>query len=434
MKISVKESTLVAPAAATPSARLWISNLDLVMSSTHMNSVYFYRPSDGPDFFDTAALKAALGRALVYFYPLAGRLMKGEDGRLEIDCNADGVLFVAAESDGVLDDLGDFAPTAEHRLLVPTVDYSKDISTHPLLVAQVTRFRCGGVSLGIGNQHNVVDGSSGLHFVNSWARMARGLDITILPFLDRTLLRARDPPRPQFKHIEYEPYIPCNDTHNPPAEESTTIISMFKLTHDQLSTLKSTWQREGEGNKVVSYTSYEMLTAHIWRCVCRARGLSPSPTKLYIATDGRSRLRPPLPQGYFGNVIFTTTVFAFSADLQSKPVLYGASKIHDALARMDDNYLKSALDFLELHTDRKALVRGAHTYRNPNLGVTSWARLPIYDADFGWGRPIFMGPAGIPYEGLCYVLGSPTNDGSLSIAISLQKQHMNLFHNLLYQI
>lgn len=205
---------------------------------------------------------------------------------------------------------------------------------------------------------------------------------------------------------------------------------MFKLTRDQLTTLKSMSNEDGN-----SYTSYEMLTSHIWRCVCKARGLSEDhTTKLYIATDGRSRLRPPLPQGYFGNVIFTTTVVAFSGDLQSKPVSYGASKIHDALSSMNDNYLKSALDFLELQPDFKALVRGAHTYRNPNLGVTSWARLPIYDADFGWGRPIFMGPVWIPYEGLCYVLGSPTNDGSVSVAISLQKEHMNLFQKLLYQI
>lgn len=140
MKVYVKESTLVAPAAATPSVRLWNSNLDLVMSSTHMNSVYFYRPTGEPNFFDTAELKAALGRALVYFYPLAGRLRKGEDRRLQIDCNAEGVLFVVAESDGVLDDFGDFAPRPEHRLLVPAVDYANDISTHPLMVAQVTFF------------------------------------------------------------------------------------------------------------------------------------------------------------------------------------------------------------------------------------------------------------------------------------------------------
>lgn len=157
-------------------------------------------------------------------------------------------------------------------------------------------------------------------------------------------------------------------------------------------------------------------------------------TKLYIATDGRARLRPSLPPGYFGNVIFTATPTAVAGDLKSKPIWYAASKIHDQLALMDNDYLRSALDYLELQPDLKALVRGAHTFKCPNLGITSWSRLPIHDADFGWGRPIFMGPGGIAYEGLSFILPSPTNDGSQSVAISLQAEHMKLFEKFLYDI
>ncbi|KAK2977999.1 hypothetical protein RJ640_001183 [Escallonia rubra] len=207
---------------------------------------------------------------------------------------------------------------------------------------------------------------------------------------------------------------------------------MFKLTRDQLNTLKAKSKEDGN---TVGYSSYEMLAGHVWRCVCKARGLpDDQDTKLYIATDGRSRLRPSLPPGYFGNVLFTTTPIAVAGDLQSKPVCYAASRIHDALGRMNSDYLKSALDYLELQPDLKALARGAHTYRCPNLGITSWARLPIRDADFGWGRPIFMGPGGIAYEGLSFVLPSPTDDGSLSVAISLQAQTMKLFAKFLHEI
>jgi shikimate O-hydroxycinnamoyltransferase len=101
---------------------------------------------------------------------------------------------------------------------------------------------------------------------------------------------------------------------------------------------------------------------------------------------------------------------------------------------MDNDYLRSALDFLELQPDLSALVRGAHTFRCPNLGITSWVRLPIHDADFGWGRPIFMGPGGIAYEGLSFIIPSSTNDGSLSVAISLQAEHMKLFEKFIYDI
>ncbi|KAM3380555.1 shikimate O-hydroxycinnamoyltransferase isoform X1 [Capsicum galapagoense] len=435
MKIEVRESTMVQPATETRQIRLWNSNVDLVVPNFHTPSVYFYRPNGSANFFDGKVLKDALSRALVPFYPMGGRLCRDEDGRIEIDCKGQGVLFVEAESDGVVDDFGDFAPTLELRRLIPAVDYSQGIESYALLVLQITHFKCGGVSLGVGMQHHAADGASGLHFINTWSDMARGLDLTIPPFIDRTLLRARDPPQPKFPHIEYQPPPTLKVTaENAPNSEPVpeTSVSIFKLTRDQINALKAKSKEDGN---TVNYSSYEMLAGHVWRSTCMARGLAQDQeTKLYIATDGRARLRPSLPSGYFGNVIFTATPVAVAGDLQSKPIWYAASKIHDQLAIMDNDYLRSALDYLELQPDLKALVRGAHTFKCPNLGITSWSRLPIHDADFGWGRPIFMGPGGIAYEGLSFILPSPTNDGSQSVAISLQAEHMKLFEKFLYDI
>lgn len=304
------------------------------------------------------------------------------------------------------------------------------------LPLQVTYFKCGGVSLGVGMQHHAADGFSGLHFINTWSDMARGLDLTMPPFIDRTLLRARDPPQPVFDHIEYKPppsmKTPISIQPTKPGSDGSAAVSMFKLTRDQLNALKA---KSKEGGNTVNYSSYEMLAGHVWRSVCKARELEDDQdTKLYIATDGRSRLQPPLPPGYFGNVIFTATPVAVAGDLMSKPTWFAASRIHNALKRMDNEYLRSALDYLELQPDLKALVRGAHTFRCPNLGITSWVRLPIHDADFGWGRPIFMGPGGIAYEGLSFIIPSSTNDGSLSVAIALQPEQMKVFKDSLYDI
>nr|UGB90597.1 hydroxycinnamoyl-CoA shikimate/quinate hydroxycinnamoyl transferase [Sinopodophyllum hexandrum] len=430
MIINVKESTMVTPAEETPRRSLWNSNVDLVVPRMHTPSVYFYRPNGSSSFFDSKVLKEALSKALVPFYPMAARLKRDEDGRIEIDCDGQGVLLVVAETGSVIDDFGDFAPTLELRQLIPAVDYSGDISSYPLLVLQVTHFKCGGVSLGVGMQHHVADGASGLHFINTWSDMARGLDLTIPPFIDRTLLRARDPPTPVFKHVEYQPPPPMK-TPIPQSTPTETSVAIFKMTREQVSTLKAKSKEDGN---TINYSSYEMLAGHVWRSACKARGLSDDQeTKMYIATDGRYRLRPALPPGYFGNVIFTTTPTSVSGDLNTKPLHYAAGVIHNALVRMDDEYMRSALDYLEMQPDLSALVRGAHTFKCPNLGITSWTRLPIHDADFGWGRPIFMGPGGIAYEGLAFMLPSPNGDGSLSLAISLQPEHMKHFEKILYE-
>ena len=137
MIINVRDSTMVRPAEETPRRNLWNSNVDLVVPRMHTPSVYFYRPTGAANFFDTNVMKEALSKSLVPFYPMAGRLRRDEDGRIEIDCNAEGVLFVEADTGSVIDDFGDFAPTLELRQLIPTVDYSGDIGSYPLLILQV---------------------------------------------------------------------------------------------------------------------------------------------------------------------------------------------------------------------------------------------------------------------------------------------------------
>jgi shikimate O-hydroxycinnamoyltransferase len=142
MAITVRRSTMVRPARETPRQRLWNSNLDLVVPRFHTPSVYFYRCGGGPEvegFFDGERMRRALAEALVPFYPMAGRLARDEDGRVEIDCNGEGVLFVEADApNAAVDDYGDFAPTMELKRLIPAVDYTDDISAFPLLVLQVS--------------------------------------------------------------------------------------------------------------------------------------------------------------------------------------------------------------------------------------------------------------------------------------------------------
>lgn len=128
---------MVKPSEETPKHALWNANVDLVVPSMHTPSVYFYRPNGAPNFMDAKVLKQALSKALVPFYPMSGRLRRDDDGRIEIDCNAEGVLFIEAETTDIINDFGDFAPTLELRKLIPTVDYSGGIHTYPLLVLQV---------------------------------------------------------------------------------------------------------------------------------------------------------------------------------------------------------------------------------------------------------------------------------------------------------
>ncbi|KAK0595170.1 hypothetical protein LWI29_004229 [Acer saccharum] len=428
MKINIKESSIIYPAQDTPKRKLWLSNLDLLVARIHLPTIYFYKPNGSSNFFNAQLLKETLSKALVPFYPVAGRLGCDENGRLEIQCNAEGVLFVEAETESAVDDFNGFTPCLEFRQLVPEIDYSSHISSYPLLVLQVTYFKCGGVTLGVGMHHSLADGASSLRFIKTWADIACGISsTTITPLHDRKLLlRVRIPPTPALVHHNEYDIISSQQISDIADENHSTV--MFNITLEQLKTLKRKSSVEDR-----KFSTFELLAAHIWQCTCKARGLAEDlATRLYIPVDGRSRLDPPLPDGYFGNVLFSSTSVALSSDLKSEPLSNTAVRIQKALKQMDNEYLRSALDYLQMQTDLTPLIRRPNAFRSPNLNINSWVRLPVHDADFGWGRPVFMGPASVLYEGTVYVLPSPTDDGSLSLIVRLEACHMQLFHKLLY--
>lgn len=124
--IEIISSELVVPSEETPKAPLWLSNLNLAAGRGHTTTVFLYRPNNraSDDFFSVGTLKSSLAKALVQFYPLAGRLgVNRDDGRIEINCNGDGALFVVARTDAMLDDFDGFAPSTEMRnLFVPPAE------------------------------------------------------------------------------------------------------------------------------------------------------------------------------------------------------------------------------------------------------------------------------------------------------------------------
>ena len=116
-KVEVLSSEMVVPADETPRGSIWLSNLDLAGRRGYTPTVYFFHTNADPDFFSTDSMKDSLARALVLFYPLAGRLGLDGAGRVQVDCTGEGVVFVTARSEHYsLEDLiNEFVPCGEMR-------------------------------------------------------------------------------------------------------------------------------------------------------------------------------------------------------------------------------------------------------------------------------------------------------------------------------
>ncbi|KAF5193040.1 Hydroxycinnamoyl CoA shikimate/quinate hydroxycinnamoyl transferase, partial [Thalictrum thalictroides] len=172
--VSINKSSTVKPNELTPDVKLWLSESDQIKPYTHAPTFYIYLPQNIAISSPFETLKRSLSHVLVPYYPLAGRLNSIGGGRFVLNCNGLGAEIFEAESQSEIKDLGDFCPTLETKKLLPYVDYTKDISELPLLLVQLTRFKCGGISIGVAISHIVVDGKGALGFISSWANFARG--------------------------------------------------------------------------------------------------------------------------------------------------------------------------------------------------------------------------------------------------------------------
>ncbi|KAL8191567.1 hypothetical protein R6Q57_028298 [Mikania cordata] len=446
MRVFNKTSCLVKPVDQTWSGKLALSELDQTGVTTHVPTIYFYKDSLEQDWLTVLqTLKTSLSSTLVHFFPLAGRLALITGGRLELECNAKGAHFLDAYTDINLVDLDTLLPSPIYHQLIPSIDYQNTpLEEIPLLVLQVTRFVCGGFSLGLSISHVVADGQSALHFVSEWARVCRGESLETPPYLDRKVLRAGDPPRTSvlIEHKEFGSPPVLIDQSGENERENETTVAMLNLTAIQVEKLRKKANQSQKSDTSHGYTRYEAITAHIWRTSCKARNHKPEqPTSLAICVDVRNKMRPPLPQKYFGNGIVTVIATGCSGEIVSQPLGHVSGKIRDVINKVDDEYVNSVIDFLKNQDDLSGFrelipTNGSddgHFYGNPNVGVISWLWLPMYGADFGWGKEIHMGPGTHESDGDSLILHGKEGDGSLVVALCLQMRHMEDFKKVFYQ-
>jgi len=114
----------VRPSAATPSGALELSVIDRVVGLHHLvRSLHvFAAPVAGSQDHARSparAVRDALGKALVDYYPFAGRFVAGA----RVECTGEGVWFVEAAAACSLDDAGRLD---QHPMAIPEDDLLPD--------------------------------------------------------------------------------------------------------------------------------------------------------------------------------------------------------------------------------------------------------------------------------------------------------------------
>ncbi|XP_010045742.2 omega-hydroxypalmitate O-feruloyl transferase [Eucalyptus grandis] len=417
MTVRKFEPVMVHPESEIPNGFYFLSSLDQAIPFT-VKTIYRYEK--GSDIVGDV-LRQALSKVLVHYYPFTGSMAMSPEGGFIVELTKKGVPFVEAEADCSMNMLGDIRvpdPDVTNKLIYSDPK-AKTIFETPLLTAQVTKFKCGGFTLGVGMYHSLVDGVSGMNFVNSWAQIARGKPVTTVPFHDRTRLKSRVPPQIKYPYDDFVQIADASDTESL-YQRDPLVHKLFVFDADRIAATKKLVLSEG---KVKCCSSFAAVTALVWRAWSEALRMKPHQlTKLRIMADFRSKFETEtLPEHYFGNAVVTTASLCSAGELHKRPISFAVEQIQKALELLDEEYVRSRIDFVGVYKPQLSSVG--------TLVISSWTRLAYGMSDFGWGGPSQFGCGDLGRE-LCVYF--PEGDGKKGIAVvlALPLSAMNAFEEL----
>ncbi|KAK4729235.1 hypothetical protein R3W88_022223 [Solanum pinnatisectum] len=245
ISITHHKPKLVVPSIITPHEIKHLSEIDDQGSTRfHVSLLMFYKYNSIMEDKDPAKIiKDGLSKTLV------------ANKKLIVNCNGEGVLFIETDANVELDKLGDSIkpPCPYLDLLLHNVPGSNGIIGCPLLLIQVTRFSCGGFTVGFRANHTMVDAYGIKIFLNALSELVQGASTpSILPVWQRDLLSARSSPCITYKLIQQS----------------------FFFGNKEMEVIK---------NQVppnCGCTKFELLVAFLWKC--RTIALDLHPMKLFI--------------------------------------------------------------------------------------------------------------------------------------------------------
>ncbi|XP_077244714.1 benzyl alcohol O-benzoyltransferase-like [Tasmannia lanceolata] len=378
--VTRREPVLVPPAKTTPHEFKPLSDIDDQEGLRfQIRSIHFYRNNIAMKGRDPVrVLKDAMAKALVFYYPLAGRLREGPGRKIIVECNGEGIMFIEADADVRLEQFGESLkpPFPCYDELLYDVPGSGGIFHCPLLLMQVTRLRCGGFIFAARMNHTIADGYGFHNFLIAMVEMIKGSAApSVIPVWSRELLRARDPPRVTHLHREYDDVADTKGTIIPLVDMAQRSFFFGKREFSAL--------RKHVPPHLRTCSTFELLTACLWRC--RTTALSPDPdeeVRAVCIVNTRFKYKPPLPAGYYGNALAFPVAISTAEKLCEKPLGYALELVKKAKEEVSQEYVESVADLLVLRGRPHFAVVNAYL-------VSDLTHAGLERVDFGWGRPLY---------------------------------------------
>ncbi|XP_057867537.1 acyltransferase GLAUCE [Cryptomeria japonica] len=442
LRVKRESLTILLPEKIRERRILFLSNIDQKLVHYVQKVVHFFAadveiPFEAIVYVHTKALNKLL---LAYDFMCGRLIFNSEEKRFQIDCNAAGVPFAVCNSELSLEELGDITypnPAFTQLFVIPGNGRPED---EPLISFQVTRFRCGGFAMGTAVNHCLMDGFALQEFAKNFAFLAKKGEVAFEPVVDRTCLKARCPPQINYEHHEYyqnhseigakalnssifaqrdkDVWHNKVSLHNPLDEH---VFGLFSFSGKMLQSLKTKAINGGAKH----CTSFIAAMAHLWRArTCTLPNMAAHDVStVQFAVDIRSKMSPPLPREFSGNATFTAYAKATAKELKEQPFSHTVKKLQEGVDRLTDEYVRSRIDWLELHDGVACLENG--------FLATSWSHMGFRDFDFGGViKSVHASPVVSGWTDVVIFLANPKDKEGIQIYIGLEAAHMKKFRQL----
>ncbi|XP_004506783.1 uncharacterized acetyltransferase At3g50280 [Cicer arietinum] len=437
-----------------------------------------------------STLKHSLSISLSHFPPLAGRLTTDSDGYVYITCNDAGVDFIHSKakhltlnaiiSPSLLDVHPCFKEFFAHDMMISYSGHN-----NPLAAVQITEL-ADGVFIGCTVNHSVTDGTSFWHFFNTFAAVTKNagaVKISNLPDFTRDTIfnsnavlpipaggptvtfDVNEPLRERVFHFSRESIQKLKQKANgysnsngnglsDPTEEIKKQVNdswknvtsygngivngkgnglidpteeMKKQVNDGWKNVNSNGNSNRRTNVRNEISSFQSLCAQLWRSVTRARKLDFSKTSTFrMAVNCRHRLEPKMDGFYFGNAIQSIPTVASVNEIITKDLRFCAELLHKNVVAHDNATVRHGVEDWE----NAPRLFPLGNFDGAMITMGSSPRFPMYDNDFGWGKPLVIrsGKAN-KFDGKISAFPGREGNGSVDLEVVLAPQTMDGLEN-----
>ncbi|KAJ7950104.1 vinorine synthase-like [Quillaja saponaria] len=410
MEVHTTSENCIKPSQPTPShlQNLKLSNHhsqapDIRTNLTFFFSSNFNNPVQPGDHDATTnftlqskLVQNSLATTLTILYPFAGRFRNDDT----IICKDDGAFFIEAKTDTKLSDFlaQPDLPLAIMDKLVPVATDAKYNGS--LLILKFTLFGCGGSAVTISITHKISDLATILTLLNCWTALSRGGDgggsspfiQPDLNFIGRPVPSTSEVPPPSSG----KNFIPPNSKY----VTKRFIFSAAKIKELKARVINKI--RKEEDN--VFPSRVDVVLALIWKCALASvnsgsrsgNAQTFRPSVMMQAVNLRNRTDPPLPESSIGNLAILLPVWVEKEE---------DTELHELVSRLltvkvRANRLKKKYQgyedpeqvIISMESDSvKEIIEVRKKLKDFSTYVAaSVVNAPLYDVDFGWGKPAWV--------------------------------------------